>query len=96
MGPLGLVHLLNGSAACFRTPSATGVGAAPAPAFASTTASLALGGAYVERWGQDFGEEFGKVHVIEILGGDPAGDPGKVIHDNRLQAAATPTSSIRR
>lgn len=36
-----------------------------------TTSSLALGGKYVEHWGQDFGEEFGKIHVIEILGGDP-------------------------
>lgn len=50
-----------------------------------TTASLALGGAYVEHWGQDFGEEFGKVHVIEILGGDPAWEQAKVTYDNLLQ-----------
>ena len=34
-----------------------------------TTCSLPIGGKYIEHWGQDFGEEFGLIHVIEILGG---------------------------
>jgi hypothetical protein len=50
-----------------------------------TTASLALGGKYIEHWGQDFGEEFGKIHVIEILGGDPAWDQETVTYNSLLQ-----------
>jgi hypothetical protein len=45
-----------------------------------TTASLPIGGKYIEALGKDFGEEFGKVHVIEILGGDPAWDQDKVTY----------------
>ena len=36
-----------------------------------TTQSVKIGGNYIEAYGRDFGEEFGKVRVIEILGGDP-------------------------
>lgn len=50
-----------------------------------TTCSLALGGDYIRAWGQDFGEEFGKLHVIEILGGDPAWDQAKVTYKNLMQ-----------
>ena len=41
-----------------------------------TTCSIPTGGKYIEHYGQDFGEEFGVTRVIEILGGDPAWDPG--------------------
>ena len=50
-----------------------------------TTSSLAIGGKYIEALGKDFGEEFGKIHVIEILGGDPAWDQEKVTYKNLLQ-----------
>ncbi|HKE94206.1 MAG TPA: hypothetical protein VKB34_07885, partial [Povalibacter sp.] len=47
-----------------------------------TTASLQLGGKYIEALGKDFGEEFGKIHVIEILGGDPAWDQQTVSYNS--------------
>ena len=50
-----------------------------------TTFSAPLGGKYIEHWGQDFGEEFGMIHVIEILGGDPAWDQEKVTYNNFMQ-----------
>ena len=50
-----------------------------------TTQSLAIGGKYIEHWGQDFGEEFGKIHVIEILGGDPAWDQETVTLHSLMQ-----------
>lgn len=49
-----------------------------------TTQSLAIGGKYIEALGKDFGEEFGKIHVIEILGGDPAWDQEKVTYKNLI------------
>lgn len=47
-----------------------------------TTSSLQIGGKYIEALGKDFGEEFGKVHVVEILGGDPAWDQQAVTYDS--------------
>jgi hypothetical protein len=43
-----------------------------------TTHSLPIGGKYHEGIGKDLGEEFGKIRVIEILGGDPAWDQATV------------------
>ena len=50
-----------------------------------TTQSLALGGNYVGAMGRDLGEEFGKIHVIEILGGDPAWDQTTVTYASLMQ-----------
>ncbi|HVU23379.1 MAG TPA: hypothetical protein VHE13_04580 [Opitutus sp.] len=50
-----------------------------------TTQALAEGGKYIEHWGQDFGEEFGKLHVVEILGGDPAWDQATVTYHSLLR-----------
>jgi hypothetical protein len=43
-----------------------------------TTQSVHLGGNYIKAYGEDFGMEFGKVRVIEILGGDPQWDQNTV------------------
>ena len=48
------------------------------------THSLARGGGYVARYGEDLGMEFGKVRVIEILGGDPAWDDETVTYASWL------------
>lgn len=53
-----------------------------------TTSSLALGGNYRQALGNDLGEEFGKVHIIEILGGDPAWDQATVSYRS-LMAGGT-------
>ncbi|AOS44185.1 hypothetical protein Verru16b_01246 [Lacunisphaera limnophila] len=53
-----------------------------------TTSSLALGGRYQAAMGRDLGEEFGKIHVIEILGGDPAWDQETVTYQSLLQGRA--------
>jgi hypothetical protein len=50
-----------------------------------TTQAYAHGGNYIAAYGEDFGIEFGKVRVIEILGGDPAWDQTKVTYDNLIQ-----------
>lgn len=52
-----------------------------------TTSSLAIGGKYIEALGQDFGEEFGKIHVIEILDGDPSWDQRTVTYDSLTRGA---------
>ncbi|MCF3649894.1 hypothetical protein [Synoicihabitans lomoniglobus] len=49
-----------------------------------TTQSLALGGKYRAAMGNELGEEFGKVHVIEIMGGDAAWDQETVSYDSLL------------
>jgi hypothetical protein len=59
-----------------------GAKAAGAGVLELTTASLAIGGKYIEALGQDFGEEFGKIHVVEILGGDPAWDQRSVSYES--------------
>jgi len=53
-----------------------------------TTASLAIGGDYVTAFGSDLGEEFGKVRIIEILGGDPAWDQRSVTRESLLRGAS--------
>jgi len=50
-----------------------------------TTCSIPTGGKYIEHYGQDFGEEFGKIRVIEILGGDPEWDQETVTYNSLLQ-----------
>lgn len=50
-----------------------------------TTHALALGGNYTARYGADLGVEFGKIRVIEILGGDPAWDQATVTHATLTQ-----------
>jgi hypothetical protein len=50
-----------------------------------TTQSVTKGGNYIEAYGRDFGEEFGKIRVIEIIGGDPAWDQNKVTFNNFIQ-----------
>lgn len=53
-----------------------------------TTYSVLKGGKYIEHWGQDFGEEFGKIRVIEILGGDPEWNQAKVTYNSPMQGHA--------
>ena len=53
-----------------------------------TTCSLPIGGKYIEHWGQDFGEEFGLIHVIEILGGDPAWDQETVTYNSLMRGGS--------
>lgn len=50
-----------------------------------TTYSAAKGGNYIETFGEDFGMEFGKVRVIEIIGGDPAWDQNTVTYSSFIQ-----------
>jgi hypothetical protein len=50
-----------------------------------TTQSVPKGGRYVEAYGEEFGIEFGKVRVIEIVGGDPGWDQNKVTYENFIQ-----------
>ena len=53
-----------------------------------TTYSVPMGGKYIEHYGEDFGIEFGKLHVIEILGGDPAWDQETVTYNSLLQGGS--------
>ena len=50
-----------------------------------TTQSVPRGGNYIDAYGEDFGMEFGKIRVIEIIGGDPCWDQNKVTYDNFMQ-----------
>ena len=50
-----------------------------------TTYSVPKGGNYIEAYGRDFGEEFGKIRVIEIIGGDPEWDENKVTYNNFMK-----------
>lgn len=47
-----------------------------------TTQSVPIGGNYIKALGEDFGMEFGKIRVIEILGGDPVWDQTNVTYGN--------------
>jgi len=47
-----------------------------------TTYSVFKGGNYGDAYGQDFGIEFNKIRVIEILGGDPQWSQESVTYDN--------------
>jgi hypothetical protein len=49
-----------------------------------TTHTLAIGGKYIAALGQDFGEEFGMIHVIEILGGDSQWDQNTVTYESLM------------
>jgi len=53
-----------------------------------TTQSVLKGGSYIEAYGEEFGMEFGKVRVIEIIGGDPVWDQNKVTYNNFIQGHA--------
>ena len=50
-----------------------------------TTYSIPKGGNYTETYGEDLGIEFGKIRVIEILGGDHEWDQHKVTYNNLIQ-----------
>lgn len=50
-----------------------------------TTYSVLKGGNFIEDYGKDFGEEFGKIRVIEILGGDSEWDQNKVTYNNFMK-----------
>ncbi len=49
-----------------------------------TTHSLSKGGNYVSSLGEDYGIEFGKIRIYEILGGDPAWDQQSVTYHSLL------------
>ena len=53
--------------------------------FELTTQSVPIGGNYIEAFGEDFGIEFGKIRVIEVIGGDPQWDQNKVTYNNFMQ-----------
>lgn len=50
-----------------------------------TTQSVSTGGNYIEAYGQQLGEEFPRVRVIEIFGGRPNWDQEKVTYSNFIQ-----------
>ncbi len=50
-----------------------------------TTHSVAKGGNYIGTYGEDLGMEFGKIRVIEIIGGDPGWDQNNVTYNNFIQ-----------
>lgn len=50
-----------------------------------TTYSVSKGGNYIDSYGEDFGMEFDRIRVIEILGGEPAWDQNKVTYNNLIQ-----------
>ena len=50
-----------------------------------TTQSVSMGGNYIQAFGEDFGIEFEKVRVIEIIGGEPNWDQKKVTYNNLMQ-----------
>jgi len=47
-----------------------------------TTYSVPKGGNFIEAYGSDLGEEFGKIRVIEIFGGESGWDENKVTYNN--------------
>ncbi len=50
-----------------------------------TTQSVAKGGKYSEIYGEDLGMEFGKIRVIEILGGNPEWNQNEVTYNNLIR-----------
>ncbi|MGA9294791.1 MAG: hypothetical protein WBV81_19545 [Ignavibacteriaceae bacterium] len=50
-----------------------------------TTQSVSMGGNYIQAFGEDFGIEFEKVRVIEILDGDPNWDQDNVTYNNLMR-----------
>ncbi|MFW6353080.1 MAG: hypothetical protein ACOC3I_01710 [Verrucomicrobiota bacterium] len=61
-----------------------GAEAAGAGVLEFTTWSVLGGGGYVEAMGEDLGVEFGKVRVVEILGGEPAWEEESVTWNSLL------------
>ncbi|MFO7444982.1 MAG: hypothetical protein R6W90_01390 [Ignavibacteriaceae bacterium] len=55
-----------------------------------TTYSVTKGGDYIKAYGEEFGIEFGKVRVIEILGGDPEWEQTEVTYNNFMQGKKYP------
>lgn len=53
-----------------------------------TTYCAPLGGKYIQHYGEDFGIEFGKLRVFEILGGDPAWNQETVTCNSLLQGGS--------
>ncbi len=53
-----------------------------------TTQSVPIGGNYIQTFGEDFGMEFGKVRVIEIIGGDPEWDQNEVTYNSLMNGNA--------
>lgn len=64
-------------------PSRTALGAG---VLELTTFNAPQGGNYIAPWGRDFGEEFGRLHIVEILGGDPAWDQQTVTYNSLLRS----------
>lgn len=64
-----------------------GAKAAGAGVLELTTHSLASGGQYAAAFGQDLGEEFGKVRIIEILGSTPDWDQATVTYGTLTSGA---------
>ena len=52
-----------------------------------TTQSFPRGGGYIKALGEDFGMEFGKLRVFEIIGGDSAWNQETVTYNNILRGA---------
>lgn len=50
-----------------------------------TTYSTPNGGNYIDAYGEDLGMEFGKIRVIEILGGDPEWNQNTVTYNSLMQ-----------
>jgi len=50
-----------------------------------TSYSVPKGGDFIGAYGKDFGEEFDKIRVIEIIGGDPDWDQNKVTYNNFMK-----------
>lgn len=64
-----------------------GARAAGAGVLELTTHSAPKGGDYTRHFGEDLGMEFGKIRVIEVLGGDPAWEQGGVTFASLLRGA---------
>jgi hypothetical protein len=56
-----------------------------------TTESVRKGGNYIQAFGEDFGIEFGKIRVIEILDGDSAWDQHSVTYNSLMQGKGLTT-----
>jgi hypothetical protein len=50
-----------------------------------TTEAVHTGGKYIDAFGEDFGIEFGKMRIIEIIGGDAAWDQNTVTYNSFMQ-----------
>lgn len=64
----------------FKNSRATGAGV-----LELTTQSVATGGNYIEAYGQQLGEEFSRVRIIEIFGGPQDWDQAKITFENFMQ-----------